>query len=176
MHTEETKKKISEGVKKFYIDNPDFNKDKYIESIKKAKKIYLEKVKNEIMNSNYENLKFSRLKKRIFWEQNGKCNKCGLSEWLGRPISLELEHKDGNHNNNDRSNIELLCPNCHSQTDTYRGKNCKYKKNKVSDEQIVETYIEFGNIRQTLLKCGLAAKGSNYGRVKRCLTLWGIPY
>ena len=48
-----------------------------------------------------------------------KCNKCGLEEWLNKPIPLELEHKDGNHHNNLLENLELLCPNCHAQTETY---------------------------------------------------------
>lgn len=52
-----------------------------------------------------------------------KCNNCELTEWLGNPIPLELEHIDGNSSNNKLENLELLCPNCHSLTDTYRGKN-----------------------------------------------------
>lgn len=55
------------------------------------------------------------------------CNKCGLDKWLGKPIPLELEHKDGNHKNNQLTNLELLCPNCHALTPTYRGKNAKHK-------------------------------------------------
>ncbi|UDY22983.1 HNH endonuclease signature motif containing protein [Nocardioides sp. Kera G14] len=54
-----------------------------------------------------------------------KCNRCGLTEWLGRPIALELEHRDGNPDNNALENLELLCPNCHAQTSTYRGRNIK---------------------------------------------------
>jgi hypothetical protein len=53
------------------------------------------------------------------------CNSCKLTEWLGKPIPLELEHKDGNHDNNSLNNLELLCPNCHAFTPTYRGKNKK---------------------------------------------------
>lgn len=52
-----------------------------------------------------------------------KCNNCELTDWLGNPIPLELEHIDGNSSNNKLENLELLCPNCHSLTDTYRGKN-----------------------------------------------------
>ena len=43
-----------------------------------------------------------------------RCERCNLTSWLGGPIPLELHHKDGNHYNNDFSNLELLCPNCHS--------------------------------------------------------------
>ena len=52
-----------------------------------------------------------------------KCNKCGLDEWLGQKISLELNHINGKGFDNRRSNLELICPNCHAQTPTYRGKN-----------------------------------------------------
>lgn len=43
-----------------------------------------------------------------------KCECCGLSEWRGEEIPLELHHKDGNHYNNDFANLEILCPNCHA--------------------------------------------------------------
>ena len=52
-----------------------------------------------------------------------KCEKCGLSEWLGQPIALEVHHRDGDRTNNAIENYQLLCPNCHAQTDSYRGKN-----------------------------------------------------
>lgn len=45
------------------------------------------------------------------------------TEWLGQPIPLELEHRDGNSSNNELENLELLCPNCHAQT--YRSRNRK---------------------------------------------------
>ena len=54
-----------------------------------------------------------------------KCEVCGNTEWLGNPIPLEAHHKDGDPNNNVLENIELICPNCHALTDSYRGKNCK---------------------------------------------------
>ncbi len=54
-----------------------------------------------------------------------KCEGCGLTAWKGKPIPLELHHKDGNHNNNELNNLELLCPNCHAFTDNYRGKGKK---------------------------------------------------
>lgn len=52
-----------------------------------------------------------------------KCECCGLTEWLGKPIPLEVHHKDGNAHNNVIENYQLLCPNCHAQTDSYRGRN-----------------------------------------------------
>ena len=54
-----------------------------------------------------------------------ECYCCGISEWRGQRLSLELEHKNGNRYDNRVENLELLCPNCHSLTHTYRGKNKK---------------------------------------------------
>lgn len=53
------------------------------------------------------------------------CEICKLSEWNGEPIPLELHHCDGDNRNNELSNLQILCPNCHAQTETYRGKNKK---------------------------------------------------
>jgi hypothetical protein len=54
-----------------------------------------------------------------------KCNNCQNTEWLNKPIPLELHHKNGNSLDNTLSNLELLCPNCHSLTSNHRGKNKK---------------------------------------------------
>jgi Zn finger protein HypA/HybF involved in hydrogenase expression len=56
-----------------------------------------------------------------------KCEECGLNEWNNKPLSLELDHTDGIRSNNKIENLKLLCPNCHSQTPTWRGRN-KVKK------------------------------------------------
>jgi len=52
-----------------------------------------------------------------------RCEGCGLSEWRGQPIPLELDHVDGDRTNNQLPNLRLLCPNCHALTPTYRGRN-----------------------------------------------------
>lgn len=51
------------------------------------------------------------------------CEVCGLTEWNGDKISLELNHINGDRFDHRIENLQLLCPNCHAQTDTYRGKN-----------------------------------------------------
>jgi hypothetical protein len=48
-----------------------------------------------------------------------RCEDCELSEWMGTKIPLELHHIDGNNENNNLDNLEILCPNCHALTDTY---------------------------------------------------------
>lgn len=54
---------------------------------------------------------------------NPTCACCRLATWLDKPIPLELDHIDGNANNQAMENLRLLCPNCHAQTPTYKGKN-----------------------------------------------------
>ena len=56
-----------------------------------------------------------------------KCEMCGIDSWNGMPLSLHLHHKNGNHEDNGLDNLQVLCPNCHSQTDNYTGKNIKMK-------------------------------------------------
>lgn len=71
------------------------------------------------------NLKKRLLKEKIFTHT---CSSCHLTEWMNNPIPLELDHIDGNHENNNLLNLRLLCPNCHAFTPTYRGKNKKENK------------------------------------------------
>lgn len=53
----------------------------------------------------------------------GKCFECKRSKWRGKKLILQCDHIDGNPKNNVLSNARLLCPNCHSQTDTFCKKN-----------------------------------------------------
>ena len=68
-----------------------------------------------------------KLKNRLITEglKQHKCECCGITEWMGKPTPIELDHINGNHHDNRLENLRILCPNCHAQTDTYRGKNKK---------------------------------------------------
>lgn len=69
----------------------------------------------------------SSIKKHLVRERGHQCEneQCGRKTWLGQPIMLELEHIDGDRTNHVEDNLKLLCPNCHSQTTTWRGRNIK---------------------------------------------------
>lgn len=65
-----------------------------------------------------------RVRKRILLAECGiKCQACYNTEWHGCPIPLDLDHIDGDSDNNDRDNLRLICPNCHALTPTYKGRN-----------------------------------------------------
>jgi len=93
----------------------------------KGIKSYRRKVAEYLKNPCPYNVTSYRLKLRLLAEKmfDKKCYVCSRVTWRGKPIPLELEHVDGNSRNNLLENLTLLCPNCHAQTDTYRGKNRK---------------------------------------------------
>jgi DNA-binding CsgD family transcriptional regulator/5-methylcytosine-specific restriction endonuclease McrA len=55
--------------------------------------------------------------------KENRCEICGIKEWMGKPVSMQLHHKNGDGSDNRLTNIQFLCANCHSQTDTYGGRN-----------------------------------------------------
>lgn len=72
----------------------------------------------------YDNVLSHARRKRLLIESRGEqCEWCGLGPvWNGRPLTLQIDHIDGDINNNDLANLRLLCPNCHTQTDTWAGR------------------------------------------------------
>lgn len=105
-------------------------------------------------------------RRRVIEEQGRKCNSCHLSHWRDQPLSLELEHKDGDHMNDERDNLEALCPNCHSLTPTWRGRN-KNLQGMVANTELAEALNKTTSVRQALILVGLSPRGGNYVRAKK---------
>lgn len=85
-----------------------------------------------VENSTYKNI--SSLKKRLIKENilEYKCEICGNEGvWNGQPMTLQLDHINGINNDHRLENIRFLCPNCHSQTDTFSGRNSSNKNPKI---------------------------------------------
>lgn len=79
---------------------------------------------DQILVENSTFINSNHLRKRLLQSglKEAKCECCGLSEWQGKPIRLEIHHINANHKDNRLENLMILCPNCHSLTDNYRGK------------------------------------------------------
>ena len=77
--------------------------------------------------SESKDIQTNKVRTRLLEEgyKEHRCECCGLVTWLDKPIPLELHHKDGDRTNNTLENFQLLCPNCHAFTDSYRGKNSR---------------------------------------------------
>ena len=144
-------------------DREKANKLRIDESIKKA----------FVKNSSYSN-EFIKPKFIKLFCDTYSCSCCTLGEWNNKPIVLELDHIDGDNRNNEPSNLRLLCPNCHSQTPTFRGRNINNGLNKVLDEDLVNAIKSSKNTREALIKVGLSPKGGNYDRVKRLKVFYNL--
>ena len=118
-------------IKKYELDTSHFSRLNPMKG-----KNYVGPLKRELNTILVENSKYSsyKLKNRLIKEKilKEKCCGCKKTIWNSRltngenkKIPLELEHKNGNHFDNRLENLELLCPNCHSFTETYGGKNKK---------------------------------------------------
>lgn len=79
----------------------------------------------EINSTQNEDQKYKHraMKSYMIWKYGHKCMDCGLTDWKKFPIPLEIHHVDGRSKNNMVENLELLCPNCHTFTETYKAKN-----------------------------------------------------
>ena len=79
-----------------------------------------------VVNSTYRT---GHLKERLFRAglKQRKCESCSLTEWMGQPIPLELDHENGDPADHRIENLRVLCPNCHALTPTWRGRKNKRK-------------------------------------------------
>ena len=91
---------------------------------------------SEILIEHSTFINTSNLRQRLLKEgiKEYKCECCGQSEWIGKPIALELHHINGIKDDLRIENLQILCPNCHAFTDNYRGKNqAKSTRKETSD-------------------------------------------
>ena len=87
------------------------------------------KTAEEYAKSSY--VKSSILKTKLIRDgiKEDKCECCGVSEWQGVKLVLELHHKNGNHYDNNLNNLIILCPNCHSIQESHNQSRNIYNKN-----------------------------------------------
>ena len=111
-------------------------------------------IENSLYTSN------GNLKKKLFKEgiKKDECENCGLSMWMGKKLSIELHHNNGNNSDHRIENLKMLCPNCHSQTPTFRGRNLESSINKNRKEKFTLSQVKKERfkvpITSTCLNCG----------------------
>jgi len=139
-------------------------------ALTKAKK-FNEERKDRIKTLPWEELKKSERRDRIAIEQNNKCDVCGIENmWNGKQLKFDLDHINGNRNNETRENLRLICPNCHSQTETYKvGNNKQAGGITYSDKQIITALKENTSGYSAMKSLGMNPHGGNYVRVRRII-------
>ena len=94
-----------------------------------------------------------------------KCDRCkNVGVWNDEPLVLQLEHKDGDHTNNELSNLCFLCPNCHSQTSTYCGKNVEYKTSRPNKSDYIQQVKDSATKRNQHLVEAVLNSGIDFSR------------
>jgi 5-methylcytosine-specific restriction endonuclease McrA len=157
-NTEGLKRAYKEGRKKIY-----FTDEHRAITIKNRKDKVIEGLFTEA-NAKYRSNHYLKKMIKDFELLPWKCSCCSIENWQNKDITLELDHIDGSSHNCKLENLRLLCPNCHSQTDTFRGRGINTGKKKVSDEELRESIRTSKNIRQALINVGLSPRGGNYSR------------
>ena len=138
------------------------------------------------MGWNKNNFNLERLKtKKIFkgpdllrlllygFKRERKCEVCGNTEWNNDLIPLQVHHIDGNHYNNNIDNLQIICPNCHAQTDSYCGRNIDKKKN-ITDEELVEAIQKSSSISEVFRNTRFCDTTNHRERIKDVIEKYGV--
>ncbi len=133
-------------------------------------------IESHLNNENEVNS--SRLKKKLFGHglKDKQCENCNGVMWMGLPMPLELHHVDGNNKNNNITNLQILCPNCHSMTTNFRASNQKRVTIKKSISEIITAIESSINARQALLLLGYSPKGGNYSRICSIIEKYSVKF
>lgn len=114
-------------------------------------------------------------KQVLIQERGYRCECCCGEIWMGKPIPLELEHVDGDNRNNVKDNLKLLCPNCHAQTPTYRGRGINTGRKTVDDQTLMQAILDNNYvILKALQSVGMTPKGTNYNRCYDLITKYKL--
>lgn len=114
-------KTLQKYLHKYNIDFSHFTGKKW--NTNKNNPVYRKKLLPAL--TEHSSLKSFHVKKHLYnlGIKENKCDICGISEWMNKPLVCELHHINGDTTDNRIENLIILCPNCHSQTDTFRNKH-----------------------------------------------------
>jgi Zn finger protein HypA/HybF involved in hydrogenase expression len=116
-----------------------------------SNKCQLEYQRNNIVYKNYLEGKIKNvgsIRKFLIKDKGYLCEECKIIEHNNKPITLQIDHMDGNPDNNHPSNLRFLCPNCHSQTETYKGGNKNRLKNDNRNNNLRKKYATLKQLKE----------------------------
>jgi Zn finger protein HypA/HybF involved in hydrogenase expression len=181
--TIDEKRKISESLTRT-APWKNYSKEQRKEWSAKGNKSRKEKAKlrfeHNVLSAPWNELTAREKRTRIFLQQDKKCNACGIDPiWNNRILKFELDHIDGVRSNNARENLQLICPNCHSQTNTYKVGNNKSSGGILYSDQLIISALERNSSAYSAMKeIGMNPHGGNYVRLRKIVKKYEIklPY
>jgi hypothetical protein len=163
--TDSSKIKKSVSNKLYYetVDNETMQA-RTVKSVLAQKENHIDKV----INGNFDLLSKEAKRKRILHEQDDACNICKIPQkWNDKFLSFQLDHGSGDRRNESRKNLQMICPNCHSHTDTYCGRN----GTKVTNKEIANALSKTINNHQLCILLGLNPSMHTYKRINKIRAL-----
>lgn len=152
-------------IEKYQIDTSHFKGQGHMKGKTHSNKLKpLEDVLKENVHYNSHKLKLRLIQEKLKQHQ---CENCLITEWMGQLAPLELDHINGNHFDNRLENLRILCPNCHAQTEHYRGKAKKkvqtnpktiHQKDLISKPKIMHFCTVCNKELKTKSKTGMCSK------------------
>lgn len=157
--------KLNEIIKKYNVDTSHFHTEKNNTHINRFSNI------NEVFCENsHADRKCVRNWIKKYELKEMKCEKCGRIEWEGKPIPLEIHHINGIKNDNRLENIQVLCCNCHAQTENFKAKN----KTKINKVQSICAYcgskFDFNGKKFCCLECRRKYFENKFKETSKCPT------
>jgi len=149
-----------------YKTNQFWNKGKSILSDSRIKsKWTVDEIFCEYSTYPMKRLRIMILKEKLLPYQ---CSCGNTGNWQGKELTLDIDHINGNHRDHRLENLRFICPNCHSQTFSFRNKNGTGKI-KVTDKEFITALKETKSVRAALIKVGLSPRGLNYQRAYKLM-------
>lgn len=136
----------------------------------------------DILAGKHPTFQTAKLKKKLLDAglKKNECEECGISEtYNGKPIMMQLDHENGKSDDHRLENLRMLCPNCHSQTQTYSGRNIKnvnrtkLKEKKLERKRIAKERKD-AHIQSRL--DDLVAIPKTWGWIGQLSNKWGISH